>query len=42
VQVAGKAMRELKKLPKDGILYPIVGLRNNKQSVFMIALPELQ
>ncbi len=39
VQVAGSKARELKGLPWDGMLYPIVGLFNKKQSYTMVALP---
>ena len=39
VRVAGKRERELRGLPKDGLLYPIVCLNNNEQSCSMVALP---
>jgi len=39
VRVAGKTPRELRGLPKDGTLYPIVGLANRMQSYTMVALP---
>ena len=39
VRVAGKPPRELRGLPRHGMLYPIVGLWNNVQSYSMIALP---
>ncbi len=39
VRVAGKVARELRGLPRDGMLYPIVGLWNKQQSVTMVALP---
>jgi hypothetical protein len=38
VRVAGKIARELRGLPRDGVLYPIVGLRK-QQSITMVALP---
>ncbi len=39
VRVAGKVARELKGLPKEGMLYPIVCLADKKQSYTMVALP---
>ncbi len=36
--VAGEAPQELRGLPRDGVLYPIVGL-GHAESVTMIALP---
>ena len=39
VRVAGKIARELRGLPRDGVMYPIVGLFNKKQSITMVALP---
>jgi len=39
VRVAGKVARELRGLPRDGMLYPIVGLFNSQQSITMVALP---
>jgi len=39
VRVAGKTPREWKGLPRDGVLYPIVGLVNSRQSCTMVALP---
>ena len=39
VRVAGKVARELRGLPRDGMLYPIVCLDNSKQSYTMVALP---
>ena len=39
VWVAGKTPRELRGLPKDGMMYPIVCLSNNEQSISMVALP---
>jgi len=39
VRVAGKIARELKGLPKEGMLYPIVCLSNKKQSYTMVAPP---
>ena len=39
VRVAGKVARELRGLPRDGMLYPIVCLRNSLQSYTMVALP---
>ncbi len=38
VRVAGKKGMELRGLPKDGVLYPIVGLANGAQSCSMVAL----
>ena len=38
VRLAGKVARELKGLPSDGVMYPIVGLIQ-KQSYTMVALP---
>ena len=39
VRVAGKTPRELKGLPRDGMLYPIVCLCSSKQSITMVAPP---
>jgi hypothetical protein len=39
VQVAGKTLRELKGLPRDGMLYPIVCMCERYQSYTMVALP---
>lgn len=39
VQVAGKTLRELKGLPRDGMLYPIVCMCERDQSYTMVALP---
>ena len=39
VRVAGKIARELRGLPRDGMLYPIVGLCNGLQSISTVALP---
>jgi hypothetical protein len=39
VRVAGKIARELRRLPRDGVLYPIVGLCNGLQSISTVALP---
>jgi hypothetical protein len=39
VRVAGKEPQELGGLPRDGMLYPIVGLRNDGLSYTMVALP---
>ena len=38
VRVAGKTPRELRGLPSDGMLYPIVCLCNSKQSISIVAL----
>jgi len=38
VRVAGKVGRELRGLPMDGVLYPIVCLANKKQRYTMVAL----
>jgi hypothetical protein len=42
VRVAGKVARELRGLPRDGVLYPIVGMSNRDQSYTMVALPQQQ
>jgi len=39
VLVAGKMPRELRGLPSDGVLYPIVCLSNEVQSISMVAVP---
>ncbi len=39
VQVAGKMLRELKVLPRDGMLYPIACMCERDQSYTMVALP---
>jgi hypothetical protein len=39
VRVAGKVARELRGLPSDGMLYPIVCLCDSKQSISIVALP---
>jgi len=39
VRVAGKAPRELRGLPKEGMLYPIVCICNSQQSIRMEPLP---
>jgi hypothetical protein len=39
VRVAGKTPRELRGLPRDGMLYPIVGLCHSMQSMSMVVLP---
>ena len=40
VRVAGKAfVRDMTALPRDGMLYPAVGLVNSKQSYSMVAAP---
>ncbi len=39
VRVAGKTARKLRGLPRDGMLYPIVGLDHKQQSYTMVALP---
>ena len=39
VRVEGKTPQELEGLPRDGMLYPIVGLRNDGLSYTMVALP---
>jgi len=39
VRVAGKTPRELRGLPKDGMLYPMVGLWHSKQSYTMVVSP---
>ncbi len=38
-RVAGKTPRELKGLPRDGMLYPIVCMCERDQSYTMVALP---
>jgi len=39
VRVAGKKARELRGLPRDGVLYPIVCLNNSEQRYTMVAPP---
>ena len=39
VRVAGKTPRELRGLPRDGVLYLAVGLDNRWQSITMVAMP---
>ena len=39
VRVAGKTPRKLRVLPREGMLYPIVCLHNNKQRMSMVGLP---
>ena len=39
LRVAGKMPRELRGLPSDGVLYPIVDLMSSKQSITIVALP---
>ena len=39
VRVAGKVARELRGLPSDGLLYPIVCLNDKKQRYTMVAPP---
>ena len=39
VQVEGRAPQEIRGLPQDGVLYPIVCLLNDRQKVTMVPLP---
>ncbi len=39
VRVAGKTPRELRGLPIDGMLFPIMRLCNSEQSITMLAPP---
>ena len=39
VRVAGKPPREISGLPKDGMLYPIVCVTNDRQRLAMVPLP---
>jgi hypothetical protein len=40
IQVAGKSPQQMRGLPRDGVLYPIVCLVNDQQKATLVALPQ--